>query len=178
MVFLLGVYDHARLHVKFYIFFTKLLLYLVISIERNIFRCCRDLFSSSLLRLCHYVQGENLFISSGVWTSSFVTSSFPSPLYLLQHMPTYMLYISELSVIKYALEAVVVAVYERGRTDIYCPSQYIYCHYSKSEVIRRDLMMEGDTYLWCMSKIIIQLLFFKTLAYFTLQRRLRKGEAK
>lgn len=86
--------------------------------------------------------------------------------------------ISDISCIKYALEAIVVTTYERGRTDIYCPPEYFYCHYSKSEVIRRDLMMEEDSYAICLFKIVAQLLFFKCLAYFTLKRRLKLGEAK
>lgn len=97
---------------------------------------------------------------------------------MFKHMKPYMRVVSDLSAVKYALEAVVVTIYERGRTDIYCPSQYFYCHYSKSEVIRKDLMMEDDSYLLCLMKIIAQLLLFKCLAYFTLKRRLKLGEAK
>lgn len=88
-----------------------------------------------------------------------------------------MVFVSNFSAIKYALEAVVVTIYERGRTDFYCPTQYFYCHYSKSEVIRKDLMMEDDSYTLCLIKLTSQLLIFKCMAYFTLKRRLKMGEA-
>lgn len=86
-----------------------------------------------------------------------------------------MTYVSDLSLHKYCLEALVVALYEGGRPDLTCPSTVIYCHYTKSEVILKELGMDEESFNLNVGKILFQLLIFKGLSYFTLRRRLRKG---
>lgn len=100
---------------------------------------------------------------------------FSGFLVLFRHMPTFMLYVSDISLHKYCLEALVVAIYERGRTDIICPSNVMYCHYSKSEIILKELGMDSESFYVNIAKIVFQLLLFKVLGYFTLRRRLLKG---
>lgn len=101
---------------------------------------------------------------------------FSGFLVLFRHMPVFMQYVSNISLHKYCLEALVVTVYEYGRTDIECPPHVIYCHYSKSEVIIRELGMDHDSFYSNLGKIMFQLFLFKFLSYFTLRRRLLKGE--
>lgn len=83
--------------------------------------------------------------------------------------------VSDISLMKYCLEALVVAIYERGRTDIICPTEVLYCHYSKSEIILKELGMDSESFYMNVAKILFQLLLFKVLSYFTLRRRLLKG---
>jgi ATP-binding cassette, subfamily G (WHITE), member 1 len=90
-------------------------------------------------------------------------------------MPVFMKYLSDISFHKYCLEAVVVSVYERGRNDIICPTEELYCHYSKSEIILKELGMDSESFNLNVIKILAQLLLFKFLSYFTLRRRLLKG---
>lgn len=93
-------------------------------------------------------------------------------------MPTFMRYVSDISLHKYCLEALVVAIYERGRTDIKCPETELYCHYSKSEIILKELGMDSESFNMNVVKIVGQLLLFKLLSYITLRRRLLKGWKK
>lgn len=86
-----------------------------------------------------------------------------------------MRYVSDISLHKYCLEALVVAIYEHGRTDLKCPEDTLYCHYSKSEIILKELGMDSESFNMNIVKILAQLLLFKCLSYFTLRRRLLKG---
>lgn len=86
-----------------------------------------------------------------------------------------MVYVSDLSLHKYCLEGLVVALYGNGRKDITCPPETMYCHYSKSETILKELGMDHESYSLNVLKIVVQLLLFKGLSYFTLRRRLLKG---
>lgn len=96
-------------------------------------------------------------------------------LVLFKHMPVIMQYVSDLSLHKYCLVALTVATYENGRPDLQCPEDTLYCHYSKSSIIMKELGVEVETYSMNVAKIIAQLLLFKGLAFFTLRRRLVKG---
>lgn len=103
---------------------------------------------------------------------------FSGFLVLFKHMPTIMVYVSDFSLHKYCLEGLVVALYEAGnfaRTDIKCPEHIVYCHYSKAETILKELGMETAGFYDNIAKIVLQLLLFKSLSYFTLRRRLAKG---
>lgn len=100
---------------------------------------------------------------------------FSGFLVLFNHMPSIMVYISDMSLHKYCLEALVVALYSQGRNDIVCPSEVMYCHYSKSGIILKELGMDTESFGLNVIKIVAQLLLFKGLTYFTLRRRLFKG---
>lgn len=100
---------------------------------------------------------------------------FSGFLLLFRHMPTYMRYVSDISLHKYCLEGLVVAVYENGRPDLFCPEGTVYCHYIKSEIILKELGMDTESFSSNVMKIVGQLLLFKGLGYFTLRNRLLKG---
>lgn len=86
-----------------------------------------------------------------------------------------MLFVSDISLHKYCLEGLVTAVYQNGRDDLRCPDEAMYCHYSNSEIIMKELGMEDAGYYSNVFKILAQLMLFKYLSYFTLRRRLLKG---
>lgn len=94
---------------------------------------------------------------------------------LFNHMPTVMRYLSNISLLKYCLEALVAAIYERGRTDFKCPEEIMYCHYNKSETILKELGMDSESFFMNVGKILFQLFLFKGLSYITLRKRLLKG---
>lgn len=96
-------------------------------------------------------------------------------LVLFKHMPVFMRYVSDLSLHKYCLVALTVATYEHGRPDIMCPQESMYCHYSKSSIIMKELGVETENYSINIMKLIFQLLLFKGIAFFTLRRALVKG---
>jgi ATP-binding cassette subfamily G (WHITE) protein 1 len=96
-------------------------------------------------------------------------------LVLFKHMPVIMQYVSDLSLHKYCLVALTVATYENGRPDLRCPEESLYCHYSKSSIIMKELGVETESYTVNVIKMIAQLLLFKGLAFITLRRRLVKG---
>lgn len=87
-----------------------------------------------------------------------------------------MTYVSNLSLHKYCLEALVESVYGDGRKDIICPSETMYCHYGKAETILKELGMDNKSYSMNILKIMIQLLLFKGLSFFTLRRSILKGD--
>ena len=128
-----------------------------------------------------FVMNFNLFktfLQNGTFfgaVSSCFMIVFSGFLVLFKHMPVFMRYISDLSLHKYCLEALVVAMYGNGRKDIACPPETMYCHYSKAETILKELGMDGESYYSNIVKIMVQLLLFKILSYFTLRRRLLKG---
>lgn len=86
-----------------------------------------------------------------------------------------MKYLSNISLHKYCLEGLVVAIYEDGRPDLFCPESKVYCHYIKSEIILKELGMDSESFFPNVLKIVGQLLLFKGLSYFTLRNRLLKG---
>lgn len=90
-------------------------------------------------------------------------------------MPVFMRYVSDLSLHKYCLEALAVAIYGGGRDDIVCPPETMYCHYSKSEIILKELGLDEESYNMNVGKIMLQLVLFKVLSYYTLRRRMLKG---
>jgi hypothetical protein len=90
-------------------------------------------------------------------------------------MPLFMQYVSELSIMKYSLVSLTVATYENGRPDLFCPEEELYCHYSKSSIIMKELGVETQSYEFEIMKLITQLVLFKSVAYFTLKRTLKKG---
>lgn len=94
---------------------------------------------------------------------------------LFKHMPAIMLFISDFSLHKYCLVALTIAAYENGRPDIYCPDTLLYCHYSKSSIIMKELGVDTESYYYNIFKLLGQLLLFKTVGFFTLRRALTKG---
>jgi ATP-binding cassette, subfamily G (WHITE), member 1 len=94
---------------------------------------------------------------------------------LFNHMPIFMRYVSNISLLKYCLEALVTTIYERGRTDLKCPDEIMYCHYNKSETILKELGMDSESFGINILKILFQLFLFKGLSYITLRKRLLKG---
>lgn len=90
-------------------------------------------------------------------------------------MSTFWRYVSNISLLKYGLEALVAAIYNRGRSDLTCPEEIMYCHYNKSETILKELGMDSESFGTNILKILFQLVLFKGLSYITLRRRLLKG---
>lgn len=54
---------------------------------------------------------------------------FAGFLVFFRHMQTVMYYLSYTSVLRFALEGTVIAVYGNNRTNLYCPEDVLYCHY-------------------------------------------------
>jgi ATP-binding cassette subfamily G (WHITE) protein 1 len=76
---------------------------------------------------------------------------------------------------RYCLENLVIILYANNRSDIFCPDEEIYCHYSNSKTILRDLGIQVESFNLNIVAILGQLFLFKTLSYFTLKRRLNSG---
>lgn len=50
-------------------------------------------------------------------------------LIMFNHMSELMKAFSYLSTLRYSLEALVLAIYDNGRTNMVCPEEELYCHY-------------------------------------------------
>ncbi|CRK94326.1 CLUMA_CG007841, isoform A [Clunio marinus] len=144
-------------------FFKVLFVYILVTIAA-------DGFGILLGTLNNPVNGT--FFAAVLSCFMIVLSGF---LVLFKHMPKMLQFISDTSILKYSLEACVVTVYEIDRKDLQCPEDVLYCHYRKPETILKELGMENGDYVSNVIKLIAQLLFFKSMCYFTLRRRLLKS---
>lgn len=127
------------------------------------------------------LRGRNIqisFLQNGTFFGAILSCYmivFCGFLVLFKHMPAIMLFISDFSIHKYCLVALTIAAYEGGRPDIYCPEDHLYCHYSKSPIIMKELGVDTESYYANIFKLLGQLLLFKTIGFFTLRRALTKG---
>lgn len=47
---------------------------------------------------------------------------------------------SYLSTLRYGLEALVLAMYDNGRTNMVCPEEELYCHYVWVKLVERNII--------------------------------------
>ncbi|CAD7079005.1 unnamed protein product [Hermetia illucens] len=101
--------------------------------------------------------------------------AFAGFLIFFHHMPFILRLVSYLSPHRYAFHSLILSVYDKGRTDLICPSNIIYCHYKKAEMIIKTLGMSDGDYNTNILMIILTIIAVKIVAYFTLRRALRMG---
>ncbi|CAL7941365.1 unnamed protein product [Xylocopa violacea] len=89
---------------------------------------------------------------------------------LLKYTPTILYYVSYLSYFRHSLHALVHVIYGFGREKIPCPR--IYCHYRLPEVLMTEFSMMDGKYWVDILVIFCNYLFFRTIAYWMLKRKL------
>ncbi|XP_055916554.1 ATP-binding cassette sub-family G member 1-like [Eupeodes corollae] len=93
-------------------------------------------------------------------------------LILFTHMSSIMRAVSYTSAHRYALESMILSVYDNGRADMQCPQDVMYCHFKSADIILKNLGMSEANYGFNVAMLFLQLVAFKCLAYFTLRRKL------
>lgn len=93
-------------------------------------------------------------------------------LILFTHMSAIMRAVSYTSAHRYALESMLLSVYDNGRGDMRCPTNVVYCHFKSADIILKNLGMTDSNYGFNVTMLFLQLITFKCLAYFTLRRKL------
>lgn len=109
------------------------------------------------------------FIGSVLTCFMIIYSGF---LILFSHMSTIMRAVSYTSAHRYALESMILSVYDNGRSDMICPPDVMYCHLKSADIILKNLGMSDANYGFNVGMLFLQLITFKSLAYFTLRRKL------
>ncbi|XP_037960649.1 ATP-binding cassette sub-family G member 1 [Teleopsis dalmanni] len=93
-------------------------------------------------------------------------------LILLTHMSQLMKFVSYFSPLRYGVEGMILSVYANNREDTICPENVIYCHFKNAATILKSFGMENGNFGFNILMIILQVTFFKSLAYYTLKRKL------
>lgn len=94
-------------------------------------------------------------------------------LVLFAHMPRVMVWISYFSFLRHGLEALVQAVYGRGREALVCPEDVLYCHYKAPQVLLEEIGMEDGSYWFNIGILTTFLLVLRVLAFCTLKNKLK-----
>ncbi|TMW51269.1 hypothetical protein DOY81_003655 [Sarcophaga bullata] len=98
---------------------------------------------------------------------------FSGFLILLVHMSNIMRIASYISPLRYGLENMILSMYSNNRADTICPDNVLYCHFKNAATVLKTVGMETDNYTMNLCILILQLLFYKCLAYFTLKRKVK-----
>lgn len=98
--------------------------------------------------------------------------AFSGFLALFSHMPKIMVYISYSSVLRYGVEASVLAVLDNGRKNMYCPEDVTYCHLKSPKFFIEELGMTANNYSYDIINLLFQLVVVKVIAYFSLKKRM------
>lgn len=94
-------------------------------------------------------------------------------LIMFSHMSELMKAFSYLSTLRYGLEALVLAMYDNGRTNMVCPEEELYCHYVKASTILKDLGMTPQNYIFNVVMLAVQFIAIKVIGFWSLKRKLR-----
>lgn len=96
-------------------------------------------------------------------------------LVLFAHMSIVFVWLSQLSFLRHALQALVAAVYG-GRNEVLpCPDDVIYCHYRSPETLLEEFSMSNPNFWFSISILLGFFVVLRIVAYFTLKRSLKHG---
>lgn len=99
---------------------------------------------------------------------------FAGILVLFNHMPRVMYYITFISYIRYAVEAMVQSIYGFERSNLSCPTQdgITYCQYRIPKVLLKELAMIENNYWINIIVLTIYFIILRFIAYCSLKRKL------
>ncbi|XP_043499361.1 ATP-binding cassette sub-family G member 1-like [Polistes fuscatus] len=87
------------------------------------------------------------------------------------HMHKYIYYFSYLSYLRYSLDGLIDTIYGYDREKLNCPS-LTYCNYRMPQTIFLEFGIVNGAYWYDIIILIINFLFYRILAYYTLKRTL------
>ncbi|CAH0702557.1 unnamed protein product [Spodoptera exigua] len=106
-----------------------------------------------------------------IWTCAMIV--YAGYLVLLAHMNTVMRAVSHASFLRYAFEALVLAIYSNGRQPLNCPENITYCHLKHPKTVISEFSLKPDNYWTDIWILVGELVFIRILAYFTLKRSVK-----
>lgn len=65
-------------------------------------------------------------------------------------------------------------MYGYKRTNLPCPNEEAYCHYTSPELLLKSFGMEKENYWVDVGYLIATTIFVRMLAYFALKRKMRQ----
>ncbi|XP_061388837.1 ATP-binding cassette sub-family G member 1-like [Musca vetustissima] len=144
-------------------------------------RFVKVILSSMMVTIC--ADGLGIFLGTilnpvngtfvGAVTTCFMMI-FSGFLILLTHMSDFMRMISYVSPIRYGLENMVLAMYSNNRQDTICPDDVLYCHFKNAATVLKSFGMENGNYGMNLGILVLQLVIYKSCAYFTLKRQVKR----
>ncbi|KAL2742768.1 hypothetical protein V1477_008257 [Vespula maculifrons] len=125
-----------------------------------------DSFGLVIGTLVNPVNGT--FLSVIIFSMFIILAGF---FIFFNHMPKYLYYFSYLNYMRYALEGVVQSLYGYNREKLDCPD-LTYCHFRIPQMVFIELGMTNTKYWFDVIILIINFLFYRIVAYYTLKRNL------
>ncbi|XP_013112641.1 ATP-binding cassette sub-family G member 1 [Stomoxys calcitrans] len=144
-------------------------------------RFVKMILTSMILTVC--ADGLGIFLGTilnpvnGTFVGAVATCFmliFSGFLIFLNHMSDFMRMISYVSPIRYGLENMVLAMYSNNRQDTICPDDVLYCHFKNAATVLKSFGMENGNYGMNLTILVVQILFYKSCAYFTLRRQVKR----
>ncbi|KAH9635520.1 hypothetical protein HF086_013047 [Spodoptera exigua] len=114
---------------------------------------------------------QNGTFLGAIWTCAMIV--YAGYLVLLAHMNTVMRAVSHASFLRYAFEALVLAIYSNGRQPLNCPENITYCHLKHPKTVISEFSLKPDNYWTDIWILVGELVFIRILAYFTLKRSVK-----
>ncbi|XP_035720104.1 ATP-binding cassette sub-family G member 1-like [Vespa mandarinia] len=108
------------------------------------------------------------FISVIIFSTFIIFAGF---FIFFNHMPQYLYYFSYLNYMRYALEGSIQSLYGFNRENLNCPD-FTYCHFRIPQTILVELGMTNNKYWFDVIILIINFIFYRIIAYYTLKRNL------
>ncbi|XP_044008063.1 ATP-binding cassette sub-family G member 4-like [Aphidius gifuensis] len=97
---------------------------------------------------------------------------FAGFLVFFKHMPVSLYYVSYLSYMRYALEALVQSIYGLNRENLTCPKHIDYCHYRMPSNIMKELSMPDGRFWINISILSATFVILRFVGYCTLRKKL------
>ncbi|XP_065090174.1 ATP-binding cassette sub-family G member 1 [Ochlerotatus camptorhynchus] len=167
------------------IFFSIVYSTIVFSLTSQPLECDRYMmFLAALILTTIVADGYGVFLGTflnqinGTFIGAITTCYmlvFCGFLIMFNHMSELMKAFSYLSTLRYSLEALVLAIYDNGRTNMVCPEEELYCHYVKASTVLKDLGMTPQNYIFNVVMLVVQFIAIKVVGFWSLQRKLRGG---
>ncbi|XP_015110805.1 ATP-binding cassette sub-family G member 4 [Diachasma alloeum] len=89
-----------------------------------------------------------------------------------KHMPAFMYYVTYLSYMRYALEALVQSIYGYDREKLPCPEEELYCHYRAPRTILEELDMKDVNFWLNIGILAANCVVLRVVGYCTLRRKI------
>lgn len=125
-----------------------------------------DSFGLVIGTLVNPVNGT--FISVVIFSVFIIFAGF---FIFFNHMPQYLYYFSYLNYMRYALEGSIQSLYGFNREKLNCPD-LTYCHFRIPQTILIELGMTNVKYWFDVVILIINFIFYRIVAYYTLKKNL------
>ncbi|XP_049763473.1 ATP-binding cassette sub-family G member 1 [Schistocerca cancellata] len=121
--------------------------------------------------VCPVVVNGTFFAS--VYTAYLIL--FSGFMALLNDIPSWMLWMADISFLRYGVEGLVCALFGNNRKPIPCPPEHMYCHLRTPKKLLQELGMVDVQYWVDATALVGFFLLFRIIGYFFLRRQMMKS---